>query len=898
MVRVPVKLRESINTDTLEQDVKPIGAGPHRVNTGIERDGGITNAYRDGLTTYNDVTNLTVSEGGKKLVAYSRVAGYYDIEIDDAFIGRVNVLGIAATLSLKGYSDIASTGGTLLGVRTQGAETLLDEIDQTGAVIRTKVIAPISLLNVALVKNNGPSYIATQEIVGVDPATGAFTWYKSGVGAVVFTAPGMTLAQPPYVYKYENANSYLISSPCDRLAAVGDLAAGPALVPFACWYALNQVSGGWSRHIITKQPALNAGLIEAVGYIGHTAFSAPSYSAVPLWQTPGGMAATAVNTSVYRVGYGYVEAFYTQAGAIRCLASPEINATTRTPALFSDWAVGSAMPADAFGCLTLHSGDTSANLGGFRINLINGVQSYISYAAGGTTSDMGTIISPFGEFDPTYTPQFRFSAFYAPNEMVYKYNGIFYAIFTGQMANPYHYFKHIGNNIYKINTVSVDNLLDVTNKCLLPGSPDFNGRFTQQGGSGTTNVTRTMVFSSRLGVGIDTGSKLSLSNSTQIIPIGMRQPSDTGATAAFAPFVIDEYVTDIYLRSWKSGALVGGASGGISFTDAGKTDQGYFASTSIPLPLGGNYSPQTMTWLDNTFIRPNARDEYLIGNKLDASYIVFELFGSLYGYNNGIIYLLPLSNTGYVQTPQQVAHGEGLAYITVSPLNAYFLSEWDNSIYAFDGGRALTKQVRLTQFPAITQGVWNSAENALTLNAGAKLIFVRDNIVTAIDKTADMIIFSELVSANIGAFILYQYNDPFIPGLFKAQADRWAYNGTGNLDPLEWKSAFWGMDASRQQYLSQAIYTIYSPTKEHLDLKLYAQTFDEAQTYPEQIQAVTVEPADYSSSGFVRVRLQPQIQRGLATSIGLSCPQKIVLLDVAVDTVEVEPAAITAARSV
>ena len=42
-----IDIKTSINTDTVEKDIKPIGAtAPHIKNNGIERDGGVTNVYQ------------------------------------------------------------------------------------------------------------------------------------------------------------------------------------------------------------------------------------------------------------------------------------------------------------------------------------------------------------------------------------------------------------------------------------------------------------------------------------------------------------------------------------------------------------------------------------------------------------------------------------------------------------------------------------------------------------------------------------------------------------------------------------------------------------------------------------------------------------------------------------
>ena len=69
-MRYPVDVRASINTDTLDQDVKPIGEGPCRVNTGIERDGGLTNLYLEANAPSQANAMIAVSDSGAVITIF------------------------------------------------------------------------------------------------------------------------------------------------------------------------------------------------------------------------------------------------------------------------------------------------------------------------------------------------------------------------------------------------------------------------------------------------------------------------------------------------------------------------------------------------------------------------------------------------------------------------------------------------------------------------------------------------------------------------------------------------------------------------------------------------------------------------------------------------------------
>ena len=68
--RVNIELGMSVNTSTVDEDVKQFGdaTAPHVKNTGIERDGGITNIY-EVETTYPATGQYELTEDGQTLAA-------------------------------------------------------------------------------------------------------------------------------------------------------------------------------------------------------------------------------------------------------------------------------------------------------------------------------------------------------------------------------------------------------------------------------------------------------------------------------------------------------------------------------------------------------------------------------------------------------------------------------------------------------------------------------------------------------------------------------------------------------------------------------------------------------------------------------------------------------------
>jgi hypothetical protein len=885
VVRYPVDLRASINTDTLDQDVKPIGSGPSRVNTGIERDGGLTNLYRQD-TAVTAGTFESITDAGKVLGRASN-GGFSAITIDGVQIGQISDSGIKNSGIFSGVTDVAITAaGTLVTMLliSGGTSIRVTEIQTDGTILGTRDIGIVGANGAdrgCIIRSAALDFAGNLEFVIMRGGIFEY-WIENGLALAPFTMAGASLAIPPYVYKYENAGSYLVSSPADGLMAVGNLPAGPALVPFNGTYAVLQNRGGFSRHIITKPPALAAGLIQCVGLIGHTTFLA-AFSAVPLWQTPGGMVATAVD-SAYRLSYGGVEAFYTQGGLIRSMSAPEFN-TQSLASYYVDRATGDNVPIDYYGLAANNNGGINAGQSlSIRLISIKGRMSHFS-AVLGNGKTRGVIITPVGEIDITKTPDIFGTNDETHKILVYKYNGSFYYIEIDDLAAVPWLPQKIDRGIYKLNTLSLYNIVDTNKGVMLIGSDDYNGRMSYIGAAGTTRTLVSMKTETEVSGGVDVGER-GLYSTMAPYPVAGESPAIyIGPWGQPEGGGIDHYSAGVYIKTWISNGLplVGG---GATYVDDGKGGTVYVPSTSVPLAIGGEYNDQATTLLNESYIRDQGMDLYILGNRIPGVYSFFRLFGNLYAYNEGVIYLVPLSASGFVQTLQPIATGQALQLIATAPTMIYFLSSWDNSLYSFDGGRALVKGVRMNQLPAIIKGEWNVAENSLTLDTASSFIFVRDGVVSSVAKNADQIAGVTLWSADDGVHIVgtanrYKFN----------------YNAVGTVQPLAYRSAFFGLDATKQAYLSQAVFTVYSPARAQVVLKLIAEAFD-MDDYFYQDEEITVYPGNYSAAGYFRARSQPGQMRGLGAAIGIECASKIVVLDAAVEVNETAPGTVAAKGSV
>jgi hypothetical protein len=875
VVRYPVDLRASINTDTLDQDVKPIGSGPSRVNTGIERDGGLTNLYRQDTAVTANATTI-VTDSGKVLQVGPISANVAPISLDGVQIGAVSGYAVTGRFEWENYNDACvSATGTILLVRLLSPSTrqiLYEERNaRTGALLNTRAIlmpGAVTPQRIFIVRSATIAHAAPLAIVMSSSAVGTYYTIEGGAASII-VMPAAQFQGNIYAYKYEAANQYLLLSLADSLAGVGDIASGvPLAASFPCAYAARQTSGGFSRHILTKAPINNAGLIEMVGLVGHNAFAA-AFTAAPAWQTPVGMAATALSTP-YRAVFGGAESFYTQAGNIRQFNTPY------PAAYFREFGSQEAILHDYFGLVTGNAKPPAVQDGQqIRLIGVNGVMSHFSFCQRGAQF-RGVVISPVGELDPSFQPEVMDTNSASENTLMYKYDGSFYSI---QLGIPTTWpIGKIARDVYKINTLDPYNVVEVESGRMRIGSDDFNGRCVHYNNLGSNPGTYVFRVETEYGETIDPG---------EYTTSDVGNPAATGTIFSDMPAPLygppDIFGQDLYEKGIYSRTLLWLD---LYYIDNAKKDTVYISGGGLPLSVGAAYDERSAIVANTSFIRELARDEYKAGNKIQGAYDFFYLFGNLYAYNEGAIYLVPLNASGFVQTLQPIATGQALQLIATAPTMIYFLSSWDNSLYSFDGGRALVKGVRMNQLPAIIKGEWNVAENSLTLDTASSFIFVRDGVVSSVAKNADQVAGVALWSADDGVHIVgtasrYKYN----------------YNAVGTVQPLAYRSAFFGLDATKQAYLSQAVFTVYSPTRAQVVLKLIAEAFD-IDEYESKSYEITVHPGDYSASGYYRARIQPHKMRGLGAAIGIECASKIVVLDAAVEVNETAPGTVAAKGSV
>ena len=228
------------------------------------------------------------------------------------------------------------------------------------------------------------------------------------------------------------------------------------------------------------------------------------------------------------------------------------------------------------------------------------------------------------------------------------------------------------------------------------------------------------------------GNKLptsTLLGSTTITTPGISLAYSAGRT----DYGIDTYINNAYSFTTLSNRSTGTAqlvyNGGGLLVNA-PLYTGSSATTLLPVALGQTYpSINTTTSGAYTYFLYPGFEGYLFGNQVALSYSTFVINGQTYLFNGQNIYLADInSQTNVLNSQVFICSAVGLSLLAVSPTTAYFLSTFDNSIFTFMGGRSVDKMKRMLGLPNINQGIFNSRDNTLLLDAVGNFIYQRDGV--------------------------------------------------------------------------------------------------------------------------------------------------------------------------
>jgi len=689
--------------------------------------------------------------------------------------------------------------------------------------------------------------------------TGQFVpFYLDGSTAIANLLTGAGNAYI-YAFRYDPEGAYLIIPMASQVNT--GYVMRPDLVTVSTLkgrFAVKQTSGARTRHVITETPRIVGGDLLVISTVGYNDFNVFSYTQA--YPVTGLTTVNAILSSI--IGYAYADVRYRTSASATDINEFYAPVPSASPlSFYTIYQANTDTAVNGYGKFTNLYQVASVKPFEFRVIATNGEQSAISVAMiDGVANDaLGVLVTSFGELDPGYTPQIQ-----DDDKILYQFNGNFYIIKIG--VNITDFFSKVTSNLYKLNTIHPSNIYADDDKMLSVGSMDYHGQMflTSSALPSTTGTQAAARIDGPWSNSIDTGAKQTSINpigAGNIQVFGYRLPSQYGT---FGNFEVDVY-TSIQPSPAEYSFSV--QNDGSESVDNNKVDTIYVETDILPTAIGGTYYGTVAVINGSTIVLAPDYDGYLTDNVINREFLSFLLFGQTYLFDGEWVYLATI-NANVLTSYDRVAPADGLIFIASSPNAIYFLSNFDNSIYTFNGGRTLDKFKRFTNSPDILSGQYSVHDNTLLLDSTTKLIWIRDSVITENEKLVTQTAL-DLVETVQGLMI---NND-----LYQWQYTYEAISGS-TVVPFLIKTAYFGVAPNELSILSAVIFTIYDPLKAARTVKLTHDAYDQDQSYQETVFFDFV-ASDYDPGGYARKRFQPENQTNIGNAIQLECDNYIFVND-------------------
>jgi hypothetical protein len=710
----------------------------------------------------------------------------------------------------------------------------------------------------------------------------------------------------------------------------------------ASW-AVMQSKNGYNRVILTGQPNDSTANQTLIANIGYTFFTtAYTNAAVPTNAVTANADSTVVVSSS---SYAFTDCIHTDGSNTHYFSGYAKPTTTYTP--FTSQA-SSINPITGFGRLSLiNETDNGGIKPPFEFRLVMSARSssngstpqFISvgqpYSSDGVNVAIGTPISSFGEFDPTFGPQIG-GAF---NTVMWRWNQLYYIAKIS--VTPIRPIQKITSNLYKINTISPVNVVDVGAKQLLLGSNDYSSNFLLNGGTvGTAAWASSNIgwqsYSKTAGSSIDLGGLIVYNSAAQTVsPLAAFTPSchQTGNYYNVNFYAGTGVTANTLQVAWRSDGRVLAAQTvgsptsttlpGLQNQSSGIGSTYISNTTSVPMPLGSRYSgyvigansSATSLAFNETYLSSGYQgttittewDGYLLGNSVPLNAVTFSLFNQPYLFDGKSIYKVNLNGVNLSVPLTVLCRADGLSFLTTSQSQAFFSDPFDNSVWTFDGGFSLQKFKRLDGFGAIQNANFSAYDSAVTINTASAMVVLRDGLWISIPKSSIMI-----PDSYTGESYMRMY-DTVNGTIFGNSFNWWQYqyyasstvgtsttNGilkTSSIVPLNYQTGYIGPDSNLRMVLSGITFAVYNEFKTATSLQVTIYGYDQDKAYTNPTRTFNIQPANYVNGGIFRAMIQPVQDRLLAASIKFVCNTGIRLYDLQYHWTEEAQANISPARS-
>lgn len=888
----PLVLKASIDIETTPEDLQPWDAQEKILrNTGIERDGGITNLYT-AIESNSAYEEVFFTRNGKRVrLERDDINNVFRVFTNERDVGQVPQWAVSrrSIISADANDALGTIDGTVLILRISTGTAVIEELTCPDfEFIRSRSFAiPVDVTDAFFVRHKAPTWSNVTSVVGVF-ASGTVLNHKiitdAGVVYTIGSQLGFTNSSQVFAY-YENG--WIVSScdPNDPRTFVLNSA------------GVQQGTYTEATFLVANYNRL-ANTIAFRGYRNMVTLGTPNtygYTFTPPAAPLGVWTITPLTNAISSPA----AVNYTFGGMAVCYGeSPKNMYYVNNTGTVRTWTIGHATPPEIYGYL-----DNGAEIA-VKTHTILGIGSYLS--ASFNPDGIGVPITEIGEIDGYYYPQIVLCSAGQWRVMYRRGDGKYATVLISKSADVQR-LQEIAPGVVKINTISALCVADANDNDLQYSGNAYNGFVIVGYDAVAPLAVRAHVARYRgdWGGSVDTGYK-----TTGAITLGQPNLVVIPESVQFSPSneTIDVYVGDppasiLYYRSIRDGNAQS-----IKSTLRGTL---YVDDQIIPPPAGVLYSEQTILLIATTAIREFNYDGYQLFNEAVGQYLSFRLYGQLYLFDGDWIHSTLLANN-VLQQVDHVANALGLVLLAESPTAAYFISTFDNSLYSFDGGQTVNKILRMSQRDAVILGTYNVRENTLAMFGADFVLWLRDGILS--ESALPFAYPFRVFSTSDGTWITkddysikYVYNpiagtvvlpididldggiwgtvyaDTYDGGMWgSVYADSYVGEvwggGAGTIDTLIWRSKFNGFSDRVRQSIDRYFFRVYKPDKAETTVAIEYQAYREGGLLVEN-RSITIPTTAYDANGYAVIEYIPANKNAVASSIQLTFPDKIILLD-------------------
>jgi len=322
-------------------------------------------------------------------------------------------------------------------------------------------------------------------------------------------------------------------------------------------------------------------------------------------------------------------------------------------------------------------------------------------------------------------------------------------------------------------------------------------------------------------------------------------------------------------------------------------------STQIGLPVGIEYvnygstqslavSGDTTILLDKDYTQPYL---YYIdsANTVNNARVSWTLYGQTYIYDNHIISAVYLDSTGVISSIENLCYAENLIYLGSNNIKAYFLRDYDSSIYSFNGGRDLVLEKAWSSKPLPTKVVYDSYSNNLVWlaknNDNNSLLYIyRNGIICEIPVNHPI----DTIDVYDNGLIFTQGRQRFTFPLFNPVLDLESQyiESTDTIYPFELTTRLSGVSPSVLLDFKRIDIRFYSKGKLPLQITVDS-IVAEGNTQYSTTMIYTIKPNNYDTLGYFHIKYIPQHKTGIGVSLSIKCDSFITLTGMTIDYTEI-----------